>query len=98
MERSGVADLFAPPVEEEIGDGEKHGEEKAVGEVERQCERIGGFGVGLVVAVEFEIFAGGEGRGNAFGISPAKVHGWSFGLQTSKLLKAYAQRMRKEGG
>lgn len=52
MERSRVADLVTPSVEEEICDREKHGEEEPVREVQRQyCERIGVFCVGGVVMV-----------------------------------------------
>lgn len=31
MKRDGVSDLLAPPVEEEVGDGEEESEENAVG-------------------------------------------------------------------
>lgn len=35
MEGHGVADLLTPAVEEEVGHGEKEGEEYAIGDVER---------------------------------------------------------------
>lgn len=42
VERSGIADLVAPAVEEVVGDGEEEGEENAVSQVERERESIGG--------------------------------------------------------
>lgn len=42
MQRCVAADLVAPPVQEEVGDGEEESEEDRVGEVQWQRERVGG--------------------------------------------------------
>lgn len=59
VERSGGADLVAPAVEKVIGDGEKEGEENAVGEVEREREGIGSLKVALLGMNK----SSGRGRG-----------------------------------
>lgn len=74
MEWSGIADLVAPPVKEEIGDSEEEREENAVGEVERERESIGGFRGGRLV-----IGDGGSGGGRrrlrrSRGRPPADIH------------------------
>lgn len=93
MEGSGVADLVTPPVEEVVSDGEEHGEEESVGEVERQCQSIGGLCVVVEMAVvmEFERFAGVDGRRNWLGVSPANVHCWFTDFESLR-----TEKMRKE--
>lgn len=59
VERGGGADLVAPAVEKVIGDGEKEGEENAVGEVERERESIGSLKVALLGMNK----SSGRGRG-----------------------------------
>lgn len=59
VERGGGTDLVAPAVEKVIGDGEKEGEENAVGEVEREREGIGSLEVALLGMTKSR----GRGRG-----------------------------------
>lgn len=83
MEGCGGANLLAPPVKEEVSDGEEKAEEDAVGEVKRhqwQILRIRRRFVVVVVVMGkflwwFEVFAG-RGRWKSGGgkRSPANVH------------------------
>lgn len=62
-----AADLVAPAVEEEVGDGEEEREEDGVGEVKRERERVGGLGRGSggvppLLVVDGSVVSGGVGR------------------------------------
>lgn len=74
MERNGVTDLFAPPCEEEVHDGEKHGKEESIDEIKRERKDIRGFGERVVVGFHGWFGGGNFDRLGCLGLSPTNIH------------------------